>query len=136
VAGLRRALQARDTELGLGAGGAVAEAIRRSAYDLAPLDSEATVSVDLSAAGSISAIAIDDATSRTNEWERAMRDVHQRLGDRFVAAGGAQRVTLLVRSRSRTRAGSSATMNSFDVSNIGSPSMQSLHIEVLRQMRL
>jgi hypothetical protein len=136
VGGLKRELRARDTELGLGPGGAVAERIRRSALDFAPLNSEATLSVDLSRDGSIDAIAIDDVTSSEGEWRKVIRAVRQRLGRQFVARGGPMRITLRVTSRSSTRSGGSKGGFSFDLSNIGSPTMHWLHIRVVRQADL
>lgn len=132
VGGLKQALRARDTELGLGSGGAVAHQIRASAQDLAPLSSEATLSVDLASDGSIETIVLEASTSDEGEWRKVIRSVRERVGKQYVARGP-MRVTLLVTSRSATRSGGSKSPFTFDVSNIGSPTMRWLHIRVLRQ---
>ncbi len=132
VGGLKQALRARDTELGLGPGGAVAAQIRPVAQDLAPLSSEATLVVDLASDGSIDTIFLDSSTSSEGEWRKVMRAVRARAGQQFVA-NGPMRVTVLVTCRSATRSGGAHGAFSFDVSNIGSPTMRWLHIKVLRQ---
>jgi hypothetical protein len=135
VAGLKRALTARDVALGLGPGGAVASQLRIAAQELAPLGSQATISVDLSRDGSVDTVWLDDVTSSEQDWRKVLRAFRLRLGQRAIASGPV-RVTLLVTSRSTKRAGNSDSLLEFDVSNIGSPTLHTVHVRVLAQSPL
>jgi len=135
VAGLKQALAARDVALGLGPGGAVASQLRIAAQQLAPLGSQATISVDLASDGSIDTVWLDDVTSSEQDWRKVLRAFRLRLGQRYVASGPV-RVTLLVTSRSAKRAGNSESFLDFDVSNIGSPTLHTVHVRVLAQTPL
>jgi hypothetical protein len=136
VAGMKAALAARDVALGLGPGGAVADQLRRLAHDIAPLGSEATISVDLAKDGSLDTLWLEDVTSNEQDWRKVLHSVRLRLGKRFIASGGPVRVTLLVTSRSAKRSGNSSSFLDFDVSNIGSPTLHTLHVRVLGQAPL
>jgi hypothetical protein len=137
VGGLRQAQMARDTELGLGPGGAVASAVRTSARELAPLGSEATFSVDLNAEGSVVAVSLDGVTSDDMAWNALLRVLRERLASLSVTGGRPTRVTVLVTNRSTLRAGNApGSPFQFDLSNIGSPTIQSLHVRVLAQAPL
>jgi hypothetical protein len=136
VGGLRQARMARDTELGLGPGGAVASAVRTPARELAPLGSQATFSIDLSAEGSVLAISLDGVSSNDTAWDALLRALRERLRRLSVPVGRATRVTVLVTNRSTLRAGNSSSLMDFDLSNIGSPTIQSLHVRVLAQTPL
>jgi hypothetical protein len=136
VAGMKAALAARDVALGLGPGGAIAEQLRRLAHDVAPLGSQATISVDLARDGSLDTLWLEDVTSNEQDWRKVLHAVRVRLGKRFIASGGPVRVTLLVTSRSAKRGGNSSGIFDFDVSNIGSPTLHTLHVRVLGQSPL
>lgn len=137
VGGLRQERMARDTELGLGPGGAVASAVRTPAREFAPLGSEATFSVDLSADGSVVAVSLDGVTSDDTAWNALLRVLRERLASLSVRVGRPTRVTVLVTNRSTLRAGNApGGPFQFDLSNIGSPTMQSLHVRVLAQTPL
>lgn len=136
VGGVREALMARDTRLGLGPGGAVAAAVRGPALELAPLNSEATISVDLNADGSVAAIFLEQVSSYDREWSALVSALRGRLKALSARAGRPLRVRLLVTNRSTLRAGNPASPLQFDLSNIGSPTMQSLHVRVLTQAPL
>ena len=128
---------ARDTELGLGPGGAVASAVRTPARELAPLGSEATFSVNLSADGSVVAVSLDGVTSDDTAWNALLRVLRERLASLSVTVGRPTRVTVLVTNRSTLRAGNApGGPFQFDLSNIGSPTIQSLHVRVLAQTPL
>ena len=133
---LRDAQMARDTELGLGPGGAVASAVRGSAYDLAPLGSQATFSVDLDRDGSVSAVSLVEVSSNDAAWNALLRTLRKDLARLSVKADRPLRVTLLLTNRSTKRAGSAGGVLDFDLSNIGSPTIQSLHVRVLSQTPL
>jgi hypothetical protein len=132
---LQDARMARDTELGLGPGGAVASAVRTSAYELAPLESRATISVDLDADGSIRLISLVDVSSNDTGWNALLRALRKDLARLSVKTDRPLRVTLLLTNRSTKRAGSGGLLD-FDLSNIGSPMIQSLHVRVLAQTPL
>jgi len=132
---LRDARMARDTELGLGPGGAVASAVRASAYELAPLESRATVSVDVDPDGSISAVSLVDVSSNDTGWNALLRALRKDMARLSVKTDRRVRVTLLLTNRSTKRAGSGGLLD-FDLSNIGSPMIQSLHVRVLAQTPL
>lgn len=132
---LQDARMARDTELGLGPGGAVASAVRASAYELAPLESRATISVDLDADGSIRLISLVDVSSNDTGWNALLRALRKDLARLSVKTDRPLRVTLLLTNRSTKRAGSGGLLD-FDLSNIGSPMIQSLHVRVLAQTPL
>jgi hypothetical protein len=135
--GLRQERMARDTELGIGPGGAVASAVRTPARELAPLGSEATFSVDLSADGSVVAVSLDGVTSDDTAWNALLRVLRERLASLTVTVGRPTRVTVLVTNRSTLRAGNApGGPFQFDLSNIGSPTIQSLRVRVLAQMPL
>jgi hypothetical protein len=133
---LRDSQMARDTELGLGPGGAVASAVRASAYDLAPLGSQATISVDLDREGSISGVSLVDVSSNDTAWNALLRALRKDLARLAVKNDRPLRVTLLLTNRSTKRAGNSGGLLDFDLSNIGSPTIQSLHVRVLAQTPL
>jgi hypothetical protein len=133
---LRDARMARDTELGLGPGGAVASAVRASAYELAPLGSQATFSVDLDRDGSISAVSLVEVSSADTAWNALLRALRKDLARLIVKTDRPLRVTLLLTNRSTKRAGNSSSPFDFDLSNIGSPTIQSLHVRVLAQAPL
>jgi hypothetical protein len=132
---LQGARMARDTELGLGPGGAVASAVRASAYELAPLESRATISVDLDPDGSIRLISLVDVSSNDAGWNALLRALRKDLARLSVKTARPLRVTLLLTNRSTQRAGSGGLLD-FDLSNIGSPMIQSLHVRVLAQTPL
>jgi hypothetical protein len=132
---LQDARMARDTELGLGPGGAVASAVRASAYELAPLESRATISVDLDPDGSIRLISLLDVSSNDAAWNALLRALRKDLARLSVKTARPLRVTLLLTNRSTKRAGSGGLLD-FDLSNIGSPMIQSLHVRVLAQTPL
>jgi len=137
VGGLRQAQMARDTELGLGPGGAVASAVRTPARELAPLGSAATFSVDLAADGSVVAVSLDGVSSDHTAWNALLRVLRERLASLSVKVGRPTRVTLLVTNGSTLRAGNgSGSVFDFDLSNIGSPTIQSLHVRVVGQTPL
>lgn len=127
---------ARDTELGLGPGGAIASAVRTSAYELAPLGSQATVSVDLDRDGSIRGVSLVDVSSNDTAWNALLRALRKDLARRVVKTDRPLRVTLLLTNRSTKRAGNSGGFLDFDLSNVGSPTIQSLHVRVLAQTPL
>lgn len=133
---LRDDRMARDTELGLGPGGAVANAVRASAYELAPLGSQATFSVDLDPDGSIRAVSVVEVSSNDTAWNALLRALRKDLARLIVKTDRPLRVTLLLTNRSAKRAGNSGGLLDFDLSNIGSPTMQSLHVRVLAQTPL
>jgi hypothetical protein len=133
---LQHSRMARDTELGLGPGGAVASAVRVSAYELAPLGSQATFSVDLDRNGSISAVSLVDVSSNDTAWNALLRALRKDLARLSVKTDRPLRVTLLLTNRSTKRAGNSGGLLDFDLSNIGSPTIQSLHVRVLAQTPL
>lgn len=135
VAGLKAALAAHDVALGLGPGGAVADQLRRLVHDLAPLGSQATLAVDLASDGSLDTFWLEDVTSDEQDWRKALHALRVRLGKRFIARGPV-RVRLLVTSRSARRAGNSQGGLDFDLSNIGSPTLHTLHVRVLGQSPL
>jgi hypothetical protein len=135
VAGLKGALRAHDVALGLGPGGAVANRLRRFAQDLAPLASEATISVDLSKTGTVDTLWLDECTSSEREWRAMLRAVRVSLADESIVAAGPVRVTLRVTSRSSKRSGSGGMLD-FDLSNIGSPTLHTVNIRVLAQTPL
>jgi hypothetical protein len=132
---LKDARMVRDTELGLGPGGAVASAVRASAYELAPLESRATISVDLDPDGSIRLISLVDVSSNDTGWNALLRALRKDLARLSVKTDRPLRVTLLLTNRSTQRAGSGGLLD-FDLSNIGSPMIQSLHVRVLAQTPL
>jgi hypothetical protein len=132
---LQDARMARDTELGLGPGGAVASAVRASAYELAPLESRATISVDLDPDGSIRLISLVDVSSNDTAWNALLRALRKDLARLSVKTARPVRVTLLLTNRSTKRAGSGGLLD-FDLSNIGSPMIQSLHVRVFAQTPL
>jgi hypothetical protein len=132
---LKDARMVRDTELGLGPGGAVASAVRASAYELAPLESRATISVDLDPDGSIRLISLVDVSSNDTGWNALLRALRKDLARLSVKTDRPLRVTLLLTNRSTRRAGSGGLFD-FDLSNIGSPMIQSLHVRVLAQTPL
>jgi hypothetical protein len=137
VGGLQQERMARDTELGLGPGGAVASAVRTPARELAPLGSEATFSVDLSADGAVVAVSLDGVTSDDTAWNALLRVLRERLASLSVTVGRPTRVTVRVTNRSTLRAGNApGGPFQFDLSNIGSPTIQSLHVRVLAQTPL
>jgi hypothetical protein len=136
VAGLGQELMAHDTRLGLGPGGAVASAVRGSARELAPLNSEATISVDLNADGSVAAISLDRVASAERQWAALVQSLRETLKSLSVKAGRPLRVTLLVTNQSAPRAGNPSGPFQFDLSNIGSPTLQSLHVRVVAQLPL
>ena len=137
VGGLQQERMARDTELGLGPGGAVASAVRTPARELAPLGSEATFSVNLSADGAVVAVSLDGVTSDDTAWNALLRVLRERLASLSVKVGRSTRVTVLVTNRSTLRAGNApGGPFQFDLSNIGSPTIQSLHVRVLAQTPL
>lgn len=133
---LQDALMSRDTELGLGPGGAVASAVRASAHELAPLGSQATFSVDLAPDGSISAVSLVDVSSHDTAWNALLRALREDLARLSVRIDRPLRITLLLTNRSTKRAGNSGGPLTFDLSNIGSPTIQSLHVRVLAQTPL
>jgi hypothetical protein len=132
---LHDARMARDTELGLGPGGAVANAVRASAYELAPLESRATISVDLDPDGSVRLISLIDVSSNDTGWNALLRALRKDLARLSVKTARPLRVTLQLTNRSTKRAGSGGLLD-FDLSNIGSPMIQSLHVRVLAQTPL
>jgi hypothetical protein len=132
---LKDARMVRDTELGLGPGGAVASAVRASAYELAPLESRATISVDLDPDGSVRLISLVDVSSNDTGWNALLRALRKDLARLSVKTDRPLRVTLLLTNRSTQRAGSGGLLD-FDLSNIGSPMIQSLHVRVLAQTPL
>jgi protein TonB len=133
---LRQELMARDTQLGLGPGGAVANAVRGTARELAPMNSEATISVDLTSDGSVASISLDSAASDDRAWAALVTSLREKLKSLSVRAGRPLRVTLLVSNRATLRAGNSSSPLDFDLSNIGSPTIQSLHVRVVAQSPL
>jgi hypothetical protein len=133
---LRQELMAHDTRLGLGPGGAVASAVRGTARELAPLNSEATISVDLTSDGGVAAISLDSAASDERAWAALVTSLRAKLKSLSVRAGRPLRVTLLVTNRATLRAGNSSSPLDFDLSNIGSPTIQSLHVRVVAQSPL
>jgi hypothetical protein len=132
IGGLKRGLSAHDVELGLGPGGAVAAEIRRAAQDLAPLDSAATISVDLTGAGTIAEVWLDEATSGSIEWRKVCRALQERLKKPFTVTGPV-RITLSVKSQSAKRSGAGNSPFSFDLSNIGSPTLHTIAVRVLAE---
>jgi hypothetical protein len=135
IGGLRSGLMARDTELGLGPGGKVADAVRREARDVAPLQSRATFVVNVDAGGAVTNISLRDATSHDDAWSKVVRILRDKIRSLTPWRGGAVQVVLAVRSLTGLRSGpSSGGPLSFDLSNIGSPELHHFHVQVLEQV--
>ena len=80
---------------------------------------------------------LEDVTSNEQDWRKVLHAVRLRLGKRsIISSGGPVRVTLLLTSRSSKRSGPSPGGIDFDVSNIGSPTLHTLHVRVLGQSPL
>jgi hypothetical protein len=135
IGGLRQALMDRDTHLGLGPGGKIADEVRKLTRDLAPVDSRATLIVSVDPTGAVTDISLREATDDTDEWSKVLRILRAKITEILPWRGGAVRVTLAVHSVSAPRSGPSSRPFSFDVSNIGSSEIHHLHVQVLEQVR-
>lgn len=137
VGGLRQGLLNRDTELGLGPGGKIADELGHVIRDIAPIGSTATVTVVVNESGAVQDVSLRDATGDSPAWVKALETVSQKVKRISPWPGGAFKITLGIRSVSAPRAGKARDGDgiTFDVSNIGSPSIHHFHVYVLDQAR-
>jgi hypothetical protein len=134
IGGLRKGLMERDTELGLGPGGKVADVLRRFARDIAPLGSQATIVFSMNEAGEVTDISLRDAANDSAGWTKVLKILRDQIKAISPWPGGALKVTLSVRSISAPRSGIPRSPTEFDVTNIGSPMMHHFHVRVLEQL--
>ena len=87
--------------------------------------------------GAVVAVSLDGVTSDDTAWNALLRVLRERLASLSVTVGRPTRVTVRVTNRSTLRAGNApGGPFQFDLSNIGSPTIQSLHVRVLAQTPL